>query len=127
MALIRIVETSELRPELSLRASDYINNKDSMNAFNQRLDTGKTLDKDTVEELVKPDKRPVPALAVDQLWEATFCRRAHDMPVRKVRIVAIGDTHAIVENVITGNRTKVRLAAFRGRTKKDYYPADNGS
>lgn len=129
MALIRIIESSELRPELSLRASDYIG-KDNMNALAQaRLDTGRAMHQELVGELTAPEKVEVPKVACGQLWEVST-KGQHNpgkVAMRRVLIVAVGDTHAVVENTVTGNRTKVRLKAFRGTTKKDYRFVSHGS
>lgn len=127
---IRIVESSELRPELSLRASDYINKGNEMHSLQQRrLETGKPVSKVVLEALLEEDTPEVPEVAVDQFWETTDTKRskAADGGKRRVRIVAVGDTHAIAENVATGNRTSIRLAAFKAKNKKDYFPVASGS
>lgn len=123
---IRIVESSELRPDLSLRASDYLNQEGQMNAVTQRLETGKQLPTELLENMETIQSK-VPALAVDQLWEITDNRKPHSPKVRTVKILGIGDTHALVENIETRHVTEVRLSAFNGRTKKSYRPANNGS
>lgn len=127
---IRIVESSELRPELSLRASDYINKETNMNALtNQRLETGKAIRPSAIRALTDEEPTEVPALAIDQEWETIDSKRskASDGGKRRVRIVAVGDTHAIAENTISGNRTSIRLSAFKAKGKKDYFPVNSGS
>lgn len=122
---IRIVESSELRPELSLRASDYIK-EPQMNAATQRLETGKQLPKELLEPM-EATNNEIPTLTIDQLWEIADNRKANAPKVRTVKVITIGDTHAIVENTETKHRTSVRLAAFNGRTKKSYRPSSDGS
>ena len=129
MALIRIVESTELRPELSLRASDYFK-EETMNALaQQRLETGKpALTHGDVAQLTK-EPLAIPALAIGQLWEASnkWQHNTNGLLKRRVKVISIDATHATVKNVDTGNITKVRVSAFRGRTQKDYHPVANGS
>lgn len=128
---IKIVEASELRPELSLRASDYIS-KDSMTELSrQRMETGLRIDARVLGELIDEEEAStVGSPVVDQLWETRNVRRngpASQPFLRRVRIIAVGDTHAVVENVETGHRTYVRLKAFGGKSTKDYQRVVDGS
>jgi hypothetical protein len=61
---------------------------------------------------------------VDQTWEHLDKRTAVAGIPRQVRVVNVGDTHAVVENMATGNRTTVRLAAFSGKGSKSYKRVD---
>lgn len=130
MPLIRIVQSSELaqrQAELgtnSLLARDHVGER-KMRLVEKRLDTGKGIDKTALHQLVE-DEPAATSLEVGQEWETNNVRRTpgKDQPsVRRVRITAIGDTHAEVENLDTGNRTAVRLAAFSGRGMKNYRPS----
>jgi len=131
---IRIVEASELRPELTLRATDYMTRENRMSNFAiERMETGRTPTK--AKALLTEEYQEVPPLAVDQLWECTESRYLRGdkggggsrAATRRVKIIAIGETHAEAENVDTGVRRSIRLSAFRGKTKKDYYPVTDGS
>ena len=131
---IRIVEASELRPELTLRATDYMARENRMSNFAiERMETGRAPTK--AKALLTEEDQEVPQLAVDQLWECTESRvqggkggaRGTRSVTRRVKIVSIGETHAEVDNVETGLRRTIRLSAFRGKTRKDYYPVTDGS
>lgn len=130
---IRIVESSELNPELTLRASDYMKREDRMSTLSiERMETGRT---PSAAKALLSEEREIPPLEVGQLWECTESRvlggkggaRGTRAVTRRVRIASIGETHAEVDNVETGLRRSIRLSAFRGKTKKDYYPVTDGS
>lgn len=129
---IRIVEASELRPELTLRATDYMTKENRMSNFAiERMETGRV----STKAKILLTEQEITKLAVDQLWECTESRvlggkggaQGTRTVTRRVKIVSIGETHAEVDNVDTGLRRSIRLAAFRGKTKKDYYPVTDGS
>jgi|SRR6478735_9118742 len=130
---IRIVESSELKPELTLRASDYMERGHRMSTLSiERMETGRT---PSSARALLSEEREIPKLEVGQLWECTESRvrggkggaTGTRAITRRVKIVSIGETHAEVDNIETGLRRSIRLSAFRGRTKKDYYPVTDGS
>jgi hypothetical protein len=132
---IRIVEASELTPDLRLSASDYMTKENRVSTFtHQRMETGKFISAEAVKEL-SMEENEVPALAVDQLWEITEARvygkkggaQGTRPATRRVKIVSIGETHVEADNVETGLRRTIRLAAFNGKGKKSYYPVTDGS
>lgn len=47
-------------------------------------------------------------------------RRNHDPSgqPRQVKVLAVGDTHAVVENLSTGTRSTIKLINFSGKPKK---------
>jgi len=130
---IRIVEASELTPDLRLSASDYMQKENRMSTLSiERMETGRT---PPVARALAEEATEVPKVAVDQLWECTESRvlggkggaRGTRAVTRRVKIVSIGETHVEADNVETGLRRTIRLSAFRGKTKKDYYPVADGS
>ncbi len=130
---IRIVESSELNPELTLRASDYMKRENRMSSFAiERMETGRT---PKAAKALLAEEKEVPKLEVDQLWECTESRvlggkggaRGTRAVTRRVRIVSIGETHVEADNVETGLRRTIRIGAFRAKTAKDYYPVTDGS
>lgn len=130
---IRIVEASELTPELTLRATDYMEKENRMTSLSiERMETGRT---PSAARAILTEETEVPTLAVDQLWECTESRvlggkggaQGTRAVTRRVRIVSVGETHAEVDNVETGLRRSIRLSAFKGKTKKDYYLVSDGS
>lgn len=118
---IRIVEASELTPELSLRASDYLKETPVSSAAIQRLETGRKVPTRAALRLIEEADGP-PTVEVGQLWEIEDSRGrdSSDGGFRRVEVKSISDTHAEVENTRTEHRTIVRLSAFNGRTKKGY-------
>lgn len=64
---------------------------------------------------------------VGQTWEHLDKRTSASGIPRQVRVVAVGDTHAVLENMATGNRTTVRLSAFNGKGSKSYKRIDANS
>lgn len=58
---------------------------------------------------------------VGQYWEDLDPRHRdpHGAP-RQVRVIAVGNTHAVLENTQTHSRTTVRLSSFSGRGSKNY-------
>lgn len=57
---------------------------------------------------------------VDELWEDLDPRHSKDGVPRVVRVVAVGDTHAVVERIGSHARTTVKLSSFSGTGKKGY-------
>lgn len=109
-----------------------------MTASMQRLDEGKvnvsTQEAETLEELAKvPRKRkkPMPVrfkktqvahenpfgVAAGQLWES---RDERVKPARQLRVIDVGDEHAVMENIETGRRTTVQLRLFKPNTKRGF-------
>ena len=54
----------------------------------------------------------------DQVWESLEPR--HRAVGRQVRVVAVGDAKAVVENLQTGTRSCVLLTSFSGKGSKGY-------
>lgn len=56
----------------------------------------------------------------DQIWESLDPKDGVDGEPRQLRIVEVGDTHAIVDNLRTGARSAIDLNRFSGKTKKGF-------
>ncbi len=56
----------------------------------------------------------------DQVWESMDPRDLIEGAPRQLKVVEVGDTHAVLENLRTGVCSAVLLKRFAGRTKKDF-------
>ena len=106
MALIRIVEVSELsaNESLSLCARDYMAGTKPM--AKRKVD-------------VKSQHNP---FEVDkgQLWTDLDTRHKRDGVPRVVKIITVGDWVAVVENTKTGKRTFIELNKFNPNIKRGF-------
>ncbi len=56
----------------------------------------------------------------DQIWESLDPRDNVDGEQRQVRVAEVGHSHALVDNLRTGQRSAIELKRFSGRTKKGF-------
>lgn len=88
-----------------------------------------------VPECSKPRKRPeqffrckkslVPPagsnpyrVATEEVWLDRDTRNNQSGKSRRVKVLAVGDTHAVVENLDTGTRSAIKLTSFSGKRSK---------
>jgi hypothetical protein len=114
------------KPRLSKRAPAVLRRLVEEGHFNQK----------PMPEYSKPRKRPeqffrfrksaVPpvgsnpfGVAPAEEWlDGDRRNNTQDGAPRYLRVVAVGDTHAVVENKATGHRSTVKLTNFSGKPKK---------
>lgn len=118
MPLIRLVESKELRPELSLRASDYF---------------PEFLKMENKMPVKVPEKYNPYGVEAGQVWEDLDERNAIRLgthpegllvSLRHVRIISLAESEAgysaLVENVQKGTRSFVKLTNFRAKGKRGF-------
>lgn len=56
----------------------------------------------------------------DQIWESLDPRDHVDGEQRQVQVVLVGASHALVDNLRSGQRSAIELKRFSGRTRKGF-------
>lgn len=114
------------RPRLSKHAPAVLRSLVESGHFIQKPMPEYSAPRKRPEQFFRCRKSPVPpagsnpfGVAVGEIWvDGDRRNNDHDGSPRRLKVVAIGDTHAVVANMTTGHRSTVKLSNFSGKPKK---------
>lgn len=114
------------KPRLSKHAPDALRKLVEAGHFNQNPPPAYSRPRKRPEQFIQCRRSLVPpagsnpyGVTKGEIWVDGDKRNAdHRGPLRRVKVLTVGDTHAVVVNLTSGYRSAIKLANFSGKPRK---------